>query len=275
MRRWLITSALLALSIACGSHADASRLVLEGDADKPLRQRQFARLVAYRFEAIETAFGPLSSTMNERVDIVFKRDKDYAQGETIFATTYDAKRNELAFSSRVLYQALPGPNLRAVQYWPFYDNPLMREDFPIVELIDTALWDAFLQEAASTTGHDWPGKECSSPEIQKRLPCRMVLRGMLEHIQQLRQPLFNENRTDRILPENYAEFCNRKLRADSREYEDVERYGGILLLKPLIVEFGIPRTFAYAARTPFSVEENNMKTSVRRYQERARAALAW
>lgn len=275
MNRALYALAVLALTIACGSHANASRLVLEGDGDKPLRQRQFARLVAFRFEAIETAFGPLSSTMNERVDIVFKRDKDYAAGETAFATAYDAKRNELAFSSRVLYQAMPGPNLRAVQYWPFYENELVREDFPIVELIDTALWDAFLQEAASTTGHDWPGKECSSPEIEKRLPCRMVLRGMLEHIQQVRTPLFNENRTDRILPENYAAFCNRRLRTDSREYQDVERYGGILLLKPLIVEFGIPRTFAYAARTPFSVEDNNLKASVLRYQERARAALTW
>jgi hypothetical protein len=58
-----------------------------------------------------------------------------------------------------------------------------------------------------------------------------------------------------------------------QEYLDVQRYGGIMLIKPLIEEFGVPRTLAYVAQTPFRVEDNNMRAAAQRYQEHAREVL--
>lgn len=274
MSRLIPLFVALAGLIGCSS-ADASKVSIEGDGNKPLRQRQFARLVSNRFEAIETAFGPLSGILGARVQLVFKRDNEFGPGETVYAAAYDPERNALIFSSRVLYQAFPSAETAVLQYWPFYENEVLRSDFPIIGLIDAALWDAFLQESAASTGHSWPPADCKSPQVEKKLPCAMTVSATLDYIRQLRPPLFNENRLDRILPENYTDFCSESLRSTSREYQDVERYGGILLLKPLIIEFGIPRTLAYAARTPFSIQENNMRTSVLQYQERARAALTW
>jgi len=54
----------------------------------------------------------------------------------------------------------------------------------------------------------------------------------------------------------------------------VQRYGGIMLIKPLIDEFGVPRTLAYVAQTPFRVEENNLREAALHYQERARESLS-
>jgi hypothetical protein len=274
MGRLIASLAAFAALIACAC-ADASKVSIEGDGNKPLRQRQFARLVSSRFEAIETAFGPLSGTLGTRVQLVFKRDNEHEPGELVYASAYDPQRNALVFSSRVLYQAFPSAEAAVLQYWPFYENEVLQSEFPIVGLIDAALWDAFLQESAISSGQTWPPADCRSPQVEKKLPCAMTVRAAFDYIRQLRQPLFNENRLDRILPENYTDFCTQSMRTTSREYQDVERYGGILLLKPLIVEFGIPRTLAYAARTPFSIQGNNMRTSVQKYQERARAALAW
>jgi hypothetical protein len=45
------------------------------------------------------------------------------------------------------------------------------------------------------------------------------------------------------------------------------------LLEPLVREFGAPRVFAYAARTPFRIENNNVRLSALRYQDGARAAI--
>ena len=41
----------------------------------------------------------------------------------------------------------------------------------------------------------------------------------------------------------------------------------------VIEEFGVPRTLAYLAQTPFRIEENNLRVSAQRYQDRAREAL--
>ena len=53
----------------------------------------------------------------------------------------------------------------------------------------------------------------------------------------------------------------------------MQRYGGLLLVRPLIGEFGVPRTLAYLAQTPFRIEDNNVRASAQRYQDRARDAL--
>ena len=85
--------------------------------------------------------------------------------------------------------------------------------------------------------------------------------------------MFNENRIDRIWPENFAEFERRVWRTSDQEYLDVQRYGGILLAEPLVSEFGVLRAISYMAQTPFHIEENNLHVSAVRYQQRARDAL--
>lgn len=271
MRRFLV--AFTALAALLVGDANAAKIVNE-NTTASFRQRHFTRLVSYRFEAIETAFGPLNGAFGTSVDVTFKRD-GFRDGQVVRAAIYQRDNNALVFPTRLLNQAMPSAGLWLMQYWPFYENEALRSEFPVVEMIDTALWDAFLQGAAAAGGQSWPASECFSPDVTKKLPCRMVVRGAFEYVHQLRTPIFNENRLDRILPENFTEFCRRDLSADSREYQEVERFGGILLLKPLIAQFGVPRTLAYAARTPFTIEDNNVRMSVSRYQERARAALAW
>ncbi len=68
-------------------------------------------------------------------------------------------------------------------------------------------------------------------------------------------------------------FRKRVWRTD-QEYQDVQRYGGIMLIKPLIEEFGVPRTLAYVAQTPFRVEDSNLREAALQYQERARESLS-
>jgi hypothetical protein len=82
------------------------------------------------------------------------------------------------------------------------------------------------------------------------------------------------NRVDQIWPEDFSDFRKRVWRTD-QEYQDVQRYGGIMLIKPLIEEFGVPRTLAYVAQTPFRVDDNNnLREAAQRYQERARESLS-
>jgi hypothetical protein len=101
----------------------------------------------------------------------------------------------------------------------------------------------------------------------------MLVKGIAENVKALRGPLFNVNRVDQIWPEDFAVFRKRVWRTD-QEYQDVQRYGGIMLIKPLIEEFGVPRTLAYVAQTPFRVEEdNNLREAALHYQERARESL--
>jgi hypothetical protein len=85
--------------------------------------------------------------------------------------------------------------------------------------------------------------------------------------------MFNENRIDRVWPEDFAGFVERNWRRGESEYRDVQRYGGLLLVRPLIGEFGVPRALAYLAQTPFRIEDNNLRVSAQRYQDRARDAL--
>jgi len=77
-----------------------------------------------------------------------------------------------------------------------------------------------------------------------------------------------------IWPEDFAGFLRRVWQREDPEYIDVQRYGGILLVEPLINEFGVPRALTYLARTPFRIEDNNVHSSALRYQERAREFLS-
>jgi hypothetical protein len=101
----------------------------------------------------------------------------------------------------------------------------------------------------------------------------MLVEGINEHLKELRKPIFNANRLDLIWPEDFAGFRRSLWRKGDQGYLDVQRLGGILLIRPLIDRFGVPRALAYIAQTPFHVEDNNMRVSAQRYQERAKEVL--
>jgi hypothetical protein len=173
----------------------------------------------------------------------------------------------------VLGAKTPNPLRWAAYYWPFYQNEQYRLQFPVVEVIDNVLWNAFLQEAATARGGQWPHKECGAVDVGRRLPCEMLVKGIAENVKALRGPLFNVNRVDQIWPDDFGTLRKRVWRTD-QEYLDVQRYGGIMLIKPLIEEFGVPRTLAYVAQTPFRVEGDSLREAALQYQERAREALS-
>jgi hypothetical protein len=263
MRRWIALAALLfpLLGLAC-----------EG-TDRRECKKQFRELVSYRAQAIDTAFGDLFGALPAEIQIKFVTAKDPEYLLFGGREGYDLKRRTLIFPRRVLGAKTPNPLRWAAYYWPFYQNEQYRLQFPVVEVIDNVLWNAFLQEAASARGGQWPHKECSAVDVGRRLPCEMLVKGIAENVKALRGPLFNVNRVDQIWPDDFAEFRKRVWRTD-QEYQDVQRYGGILLIKPLIEEFGVPRTLAYVAQTPFRVEEHNLREAAMLYQERARESLS-
>jgi len=264
MRRWIALAALLfpLVGLAC-----------EG-TDRRECKKQFRELVSYRAQAIDTAFGDLFGALPTEIQIKFVTTKDPEYILFGDREGYDLKKRTMIFPRRVLGSKTPNPLRWAAYYWPFYQNEQYRLQFPVVEVIDNVLWNAFLQEAAAARGGQWPPKECSAVDVGRRLPCEMLVKGIAENVKALRGPLFNENRVDQIWPEDFAVFRKRVWRTD-QEYQDVQRYGGIMLIKPLIDEFGVPRTLAYVAQTPFRVDENNnLREAALQYQDRARESLS-
>jgi hypothetical protein len=112
-------------------------------------------------------------------------------------------------------------------------------------------------------------------DIARRLGCEMLVSATEQLSHSPTIPLFNANRIDRLWPDDLREFERRAWTRGGREYREVRRLGGLLLVEPLVREFGAPRVFAYLARTPFRIENDNVRLSALRYQERARSALAW
>jgi hypothetical protein len=248
-------------------------LACEG-TDRRECKKQFRELVSYRAQAIDTAFGDLFGALPTEIQIKFVTTKDPEYILFGGREGYDLKKRTMIFPRRVLGSKTPNPLRWAAYYWPFYQNEQYRLQFPVVEVIDNVLWNAFLQEAAAARGGQWPPKECSAVDVGRRLPCEMLVKGIAENVKALRGPLFNENRVDQIWPEDFAVFRKRVWRTD-QEYQDVQRYGGIMLIKPLIDEFGVPRTLAYVAQTPFRVDENNnLREAALQYQDRARESLS-
>jgi hypothetical protein len=246
-------------------------LACEG-TDRRECKKQFRSLVSYRAEAIDNAFGNLFGALPAEIQIKFITAKDPEYVLYGGHEAYDLKRRTLIFPRRVLGAKTPNPLRWSAYYWPFYQNEQYRLQFPIVEVIDNVLWNAFLQEAASARGLQWPHKDCAAVDVGRRLPCEMLVKGIAENVKAMRSPLFNANRVDQIWPDDFGVFRKRVWRTD-QEYQDVQRYGGIMLIKPLIDEFGVPRTLAYLAQTPFRVEDNNLRVAALHYQEEAREAL--
>jgi hypothetical protein len=248
------------LSIACEN------------VDRRTCKKQLGALVSYRAEAIETAFGDLSGTLPDDLQIKFVQTSDPEYTAYSGRVAYDQKNRMLVIPYRFFGAKMPNPLRATAYYWPFYQSRLYREEFPLIEAVDNALWGAYLQEAAKVQGLSWPHPECGSVQVDERLPCEMLVEGIAEHLTATQPPIFNSNRLDRIWPEDFGRFSKRVWRDDA-EYTEVQRYGGILLIKPLVDEFGVPRALAYFAQTPFRVEGDNLRASALRYQEKAREAL--
>jgi hypothetical protein len=262
MKSWIL---FLSLMTPCVGFACESSTVRNCE-------KQVAQLISYRTQAIEYAFGELSA-LPDKIDVKFvsQKDKEYAQFAGRLA--YDRENKRMVVPRRYATSKMPNPMRAAINYWPFYQDDLYIDEFPIIGAIDNAIWSAYLQEAALASGQSWPHENCLSVDIGKRLPCEMVLEGIVEFITTTRTAMFNENRLDRIWPEDFDDFQRRVVR-DQNQYRDVQRYGGIMLVRPLIGQFGVPRVLAYIAQTPFVVEESSMREAALKYQARAREALS-
>lgn len=262
MKPWIL---LLSLFAPCVAFACESSTVRNCE-------KQVAQLISFRTQAIEYAFGELRA-LPDKIDVKFvsQRDPEYAAFAGRLA--YDHAHHRLIVPRRYATSKMPNPMRAAASYWPFYQDNLYIDEFPIIGAIDNAIWSAFLQEAARAQGISWPHEGCRSVDVGKRLPCEMLMEGIVEFITTTRTALFNENRLDRIWPDDFADFQRRVYR-DENEYRDVQRYGGIMLVRPLIGQFGVPKVLAYIAQTPFLVEENSVRAAALKYQERAREALS-
>lgn len=235
-------------------------------------EKQLRALVGYRAEAIVNAFGDPLGIFPDEMQLQFVDSKAPAFANTAGAIAYQPEQRVVLIPRRFVSAAVPNPLRWARSYWPYYQDEEYKTAFPIIEAIDNTLWGVYLQEAARARGLSWPHPGCSSVDVGQRLPCEMLVDGVSEHIRTLRTPLFNSNRLDRIWPDDFGAFSRRVWRTDP-EYIEVQRYGGILLVQPLISEFGMPRALAYIAATPFHVENDNLRTSALRYQQQAREAL--
>lgn len=231
-------------------------------------------LVCMRAAAIEAAFGGLfdGADVDIRVEVVRADDLRYPR---VSMASYDPAQHTLYFRRAVLgstEDAWPG---WVLSYWPYYGSEEARITYPIIEIVDAALWNAHQRRAAHERNLTWPHEDCGAIDIARRLGCEMLVSATSERWRSLTSPLFNANRVDRLWPESLTEFERRAWTRGGREYDQVRRLGGLLLIEPLIREFGVPRVFAYVARTPFRIEGGNVRLSALRYQEQARRALGW
>lgn len=247
------------LSVACGVE------------DRITCNERWRELVAYRAAAIEYAFGD-PFALPDQIDIEFFSSHDPRYAALKGRVAYDSKRHVLLVSRVLRSTEFPRPLRAAQAYWPFYTNGSYQDTLKVIGAIDNALWTAYLQEAAASHGLSWPHAECTSIDVGKRLPCEMVMAGIVEHLTTVRLPIFNENQLDTIWPEDFAGFSSKVWVTDPR-YEQVKRYGGIMLMRPLIAQFGVMPVMAYAATTPFDVREQSLRVAALRYQAQAREAL--
>ena len=175
-------------------------------------EQRIVALVAYRSEAIEHAFGDLSGALPDEVRVRFVRSRDPEHPLPSGAIAYAPEERVLFMSRTFLDAKLPNPLRLAASYWPFYEQPQARETLPVVEAIDDALWNAYLQAAANARGVTWDSADCRSAYVEKRLPCEMVTSAIAHVVKTRRLPIFNENRIDRVWPEDFAGFVERNWR---------------------------------------------------------------
>jgi hypothetical protein len=239
-----------------------------------MRERLFAQLVSDRARAIDLAFGETFAPHVTELRIILVDADDWEAANRTGVAVYEPEARTLYFARRLQFAAGPPTTALARQYWPWHEEPL-RSMYPIVEVIDDALWTTVLKAAARSHDLTWPHAQCGSMEIAERLSCEMLIQGIAAHTTQSKAPMFNENRLAEIWPENVADLRGRAWRVDDSAYQNVRKYGGYMLLRPLVREFGVARTLSYVAGTPFLIEDNNVRLSAERYQRRAQEALAW
>jgi hypothetical protein len=242
-----------------------------GVDDRRLCNERWRQLISYRAAAIEYAFGD-PFALPDDINVEFFSADDPRYGQLRGRVAYDSKRHILLVSRSLRSSEFPRPLSSAQAYWPFYANDPYHDTIRIIRVIDNALWTAYLQEAAEAQGLSWPHAACRSIDVGRRLPCEMVLAGIVEHLTTPRLPIFNENQLDTIWPEDFTRFRGKVWLGD-REYEAVKRFGGIMLMRPLIAQFGVMPVMAYAAQTPFDVRESSLRLAALRYQQQAREAL--
>jgi hypothetical protein len=262
MKQWIFCASLLLPTVGLACDYERSRC-----------EQQLLELLSYRTQAIQGAFGDLSLALPAQLQIKFVKSKDPEHRLLGGSIVYQPESKQLLLPRSVMNARLPTSLRHTAYYWPFYQNQALREEFPIVEAIDDALWSVFLQEAARRSGNTWPHSNCNAIAIGKRLPCRMLLSAAARFVKVRGELFFNENRIDRIWPDDIADFDERNFRPNDPDYADVLRFGGILLLRPLVAEFGVPRVLAYVAQTPLLIEDDSLRISALRYQELAREVL--
>ena len=236
-------------------------------------QKKLLALLSLRVDAMQTAFGDMSVALPPDLEVRFISYNDPTYRGARGSIYYDAERQLLLIPRSMTRSKTPSLSA-AAYYWPFYLNAEFREAFPIIESIDNAIWGTFLHGAARSSGQSWPHSNCHAADINKRLPCRMLLTAAARLVKTPSEPFYNENRLDRLWPDDMASFQRRNYDVHHSAYADVVKLGGFPLLRPLIADFGLPRVLAYVAQNPLIVEDNSLRTSALRYQERARSALA-
>jgi hypothetical protein len=269
--RWVVV-AVMVCGIARG--ADSPRAQTCTAATGSMREQRFANLACIRMRAIETAFGALFDGRENVIRLEFVGANDSRYPRTSMSD-YDPARQTIYFRRGVLNQPAEGLSQWALAYWPYYNDNVAREEYPVVGMIDAALWDTHLRRAAYERGLAWPHEDCGAVTIARRLGCEMLVSATAQLLHSPAAPLFNANRLDLLWPEDLREFERRAWTHGGREYREVRRLGGLLLVEPLVREFGMPRVFAYLARTPFRIENDNVRLSALHYQEQARSALTW
>ena len=234
-------------------------------------QKEISSLITYRAEAIAAAFGSFYGGAPSAADPLSETG-DPENKRLAGGISYDAADHTFWISRRVVDMAMPNPMSATLYYWPFYQREQLRRDFPVVESSTTRCG----LRSCGIRPHD--GLHGRTRGAARRGPRALAMRnaddGLARFVKVLGEPIFNENRLDRLWPENFAAFDRRVSGYDDREYLEVQRLGGLLLVRPLIKEFGVLPAFAYVARTPFVVEDDNVRLSALRYQERARQALS-
>jgi hypothetical protein len=231
-------------------------------------QRRLTALVGHRTEAMRAEFGDLEPIMPHQMTVKLL-PSGTATDPYSKEFRYDAESKTLYFAKRVAKQGLPTDTGPLHSYWDIYESEDVRREYAMLESIDNALWSVYLKEAASRNGLGWPHAGCESREFSERLPCEMLLVGTAEYINRSRQRIFNTNRLESIWPEDYSRFCEKIWHRDDEPSKNVKVYGGQLLLQPLVRKFGVAHALAYVAQRPFTVADNNMRTSALRYQEEA------
>lgn len=154
----------LTLGTAVYGHSDYDYFLDEPGA----RQSLFKDLVSARSDAISAAFPGFVPIAGLRVAI---GPLTNCSNRVAYLACYDAAEKALTFDRKVLSfterRLLPA----ARDYWLFYERAELREQFPIIAMIDGALLSVFMNDVATKHDLTWPHEGCGSAQLAQRLGC--------------------------------------------------------------------------------------------------------